>query len=448
MFPVLFLLGTSLLIFPTVRLPRLGLSPSDLMIFSAFGWLVFESLLPGRGKRQTLIPLHALWLSGILVLIGGIMASTQAARITTSLLITFKICFVLVAWVSMCIVMVRRGHLRAILITFVLAGTMTSLLAIVDHRTGLHLGTRLFASDAEFWTREPGTLGHPNQLGFFLCVSLPLGVGMFLDAWWNHRGIIIWVPLALADFVMAAALFYTGSVAGWLSGLVALTLLGLPWIWKSPITVRIGLAVLLAVSLGVGVVLSTQDSIRGPILDILEYNLERVNAKTGPDRLSLLDEAFQNLNTAPFIGAGLDQSGTGDLGGAELDTRSVIHNTLISSWLNGGILTFLGMAFAYAVTLFTALRALAYGASKNNWVVLGLSAATFAWVIFDQTQPHLYQRFTWITLGLLFGLGFGFQVAVRMPFQPPAGAPLPASSGISAPPPVLAPTRAESGAGQ
>ena len=51
MFRLFYLLGIVFLIVPTVRLPILGLSPSDVFIFAAFGWLLMQALLPRRDGR-------------------------------------------------------------------------------------------------------------------------------------------------------------------------------------------------------------------------------------------------------------------------------------------------------------------------------------------------------------------------------------------------------------
>jgi hypothetical protein len=101
----------------------------------------------------------------------------------------------------------------------------------------------------------------------------------------------------------------------------------------------------------------------------------------------------------------MDQTGTGGLSGDQLVTQDRIHNTLISGWMSGGILTFVGLAWAYAIVVLCALKALALGMRRRDWIPIALGACTLGWILFDQTQPNLYHRFTWMTAGLLFGLG-------------------------------------------
>src|SRR5947207_3038322 len=139
MFALFFFLAILTLIFPTVRLPLVDLAPSDLFLLCSFGWLLLESFAPLRGRRQT-IPLHSLWLPAMLILLGGIIASAQAARPATSIAITIKIWFVLCVWVSMGIVMVRRGFLTPILVTLVIAGCVNASVGLIDLKLDTHFG--------------------------------------------------------------------------------------------------------------------------------------------------------------------------------------------------------------------------------------------------------------------------------------------------------------------
>lgn len=409
MFPLFYLLGIFFLIVPTVRLPIIGLSPSDVFIFAAFGWLLLETFLPRPGKRAQ-IPIHALWIPASIILVGGTLASIGAISPFTSLWQTLKVWFVLAPWVSMGIVMVRRGYLMHILYAFVFSGAIASAVALVDLMTDARLGALISGVTTNYWRRMTGTFGHPSTLGYFTCVALPISFGVLVDEWQNRRRLFLVIPLALATVLAAIAIFNSGSVTAWIAALVAFGALGVVWLIRAPSWMRwaVGFAGLVIALLLVGALVF--ELVPPRIAFIIGLNLERASETTGPLRLTVLATAFETIDRNPLIGVGMDQTGTSTMDRQLAVTFIAVHNTVVSGWLNGGLLTFLGLILAYALAIVTALRGLNYGAGNKNWIVLALSAATLAWIIFDQTQPQLSQRFTWMTISLLYGLGFGVQL--------------------------------------
>lgn len=414
MFPLFYLLGVVFLIVPTVRLPIIGLSPSDVFIFAAFGWLLLETFVPRREKRAQ-IPIHVLWIPAGIILVGGTLASIGAISPFSSLWQTLKVCFVLAPWVSMGIVMVRRGYLMHILYAFIFSGAIAGAVALIDVMTDAHLGALISGVTTNYWRRMTGTFGHPSTLGYFTCVALPVSFGVLADEWQNKRRPFLVIPLALATGLIAVALFNSGSVTGWIGTLVALCALGVVWLVRARSWTRwgVGIAGLVIALLVIGALAFNLVPTR--IMFIIGLNLERASETTGPGRLAVFARAFELINQNPIIGVGMDQTGTSGIDRQLAETVTAVHNTVISGWLNGGLLTFLGLVLAYALAILTALRGLNYGAGNKHWIVLTLSAATLAWIIFDQTQPQLSQRFTWMTVSLLYGLGFGIQlVAPRL----------------------------------
>lgn len=404
MFPFFYLLGVFFQIIPTVRTPIFGLSPSDLFIFSALAWLMVEVFLPLRGPRRA-FPFHSLWLPAFIVAVGGMIASMGASNPYSSLWITVKVWFILSVWISMTIEMVRRGYLNHVLVTLFIAGVVTATVAVVDYFVPERLYTFFTTSDVNFWDRTAGTFGHPNSLGFFLGVVFPVGLAMLLADWRVRRPRFVRGVLAVGCGLMAFALFYSGSVSGWVGALMGLAVIGLVYFWRASARLRLALVSLVGVLCLAGLLLLTQDSIRERVVSVTQFNLSRVVTITGPDRLAVLDEAFANLDRNPIIGAGLDQSGTGESN--ELVTHAVIHNTIISGWQNGGILTLVGLLMAYGIVFLTALNALRYTFVSRDWIALGLSATIFGWMFMDQTQPQLTFRVSWMTVALLFGMGLG-----------------------------------------
>lgn len=406
MFPFFYLAGVFLLIFPTVRLPGINISPSDLFLLSAAALLGLEHIL--RRKDWRFAP-HILWIPAILAFVGGTLATMNAARPATSLLITIKIFFVLGIWISMTLEMVRRGYLLLILCTVVSAGVFTAFVGIVDYWMGWSLDKLVTGTNYFFWNRIAGTLGHPNALGFYLTVALPIAFAMLLNEWQTKSRIVVQGALLVSCVVMGLALFYSGSVSSWIGGTLSLGTLGFAYLWRASQRTRLIFVVLVSILGVIGIALLTQEAIRTQVAFLINFNLGRAVTITGPDRFRLLDQAFSDLNANPFLGSGLDQAGTGGLDADELLTSASIHSTVISSWQNGGFLTFIGILMAYAVAVICAAYALKYGILYKNWIVVGLAVVTFSWTLTDQTQSQLTLRYTWLTLGLLFGLGFGIR---------------------------------------
>jgi hypothetical protein len=107
MFEACFLLGTVTLILNSVRPFGLNIGVSDLFYFAALAALVID----GRSKRRPIqhwMPWHPLWLSAVLILLGGGLSSIQSANPSGSLVATLKSSFVFSVWLSMGYVMVYQ----------------------------------------------------------------------------------------------------------------------------------------------------------------------------------------------------------------------------------------------------------------------------------------------------------------------------------------------------
>ncbi len=407
LFWIFYWLGVFGLIFPTVRLPFVNLSYSDLFIFCALALWLWE-YLRHQGRAGWGFPLHSLWAPAVLILIGGLGSSIGAVSPTASASITVKTVFVLTLWVSMSMVVVRRGGLEATLAIFLFAVTLSAGVGVFDRLTSSHWGDLISGNRVIFYERTIGTFGHPNDLGFITSVAMPLVLALMLREWHTRQRVVRAILFAGVFGLMTFALFYSGSVAGWVSVLVSTSVFILLWLWRANNWQRIVVVLVVLALMGVGAFIFSDPERQEDLGFLLNFNLNRASNITGPGRTELVDEALGVITRNPFIGVGLDQSGTGGLGAEELATSAPIHNTLIAGWLGGGMFFFVGLLGCYAIVLITALRALRWGFREADWLVVGLGACALGWMLFDQTQPHLSQRYPWLIVAFLFGLGFGF----------------------------------------
>lgn len=409
LFRLFYLLAIFGLILPTMRLSPVNISYSDLFILCAlivWLWNYFRT----QGATVWAIPMHVLWLPAFPILMGGLISSFRAVNPTTSVEITIKTVFVITVWISMSMVMVLQGDLKLTLGVFLAAVSTSSLIAIVDRLANTSIGNALSGNTILFYNRSLGTFGHPNELGFVTSVGLPLALGWLLQEWGARRRLWIVGLLVATLGLFGLALFYSGSVAGWVSALASLSLFGLIWLRHATPIQWLGIAFLTLLVVG-GAIFWVSDADRQANLQfLLDFNLNRAENITGPGRTQLVGTALELIAQDPFIGGGMDQTGTGNLEQDQLLASDYIHNTIIGGWLGGGLLVFLGLVACYLVVLVTALRALWWGYQNTDWVIIGLGACAVGWILFDQTQPNLYHRYTWLTLAWMFGLGLQIRV--------------------------------------
>jgi|GEM_PF-5987630 len=412
LFRLCYLVAVFCLIFVTVRLPGLGISVGDAFVAAAVGvWAIAYVL--HRGGADWGIPSHPLWLPAMLILFGGLLSSLFAVNLTTSIAITVKIAFVVSVWVAMGIVMVRRGDLRLVLWTFVAAAFLTSFVAVEDRITGLDLGGKIAGRTEIFWNRSTGTVGHPVELAFITSTALPIVLGLLIEEWQAQRRWWLLSICAIGLATILVAIFLAGSVAGWITSALTTGLICLLLLARADNRVRLGLIALIFVcAIGVGVYLSEPSRLQY-VNFLIDFNLGRAATITGPDRFHLLNEALDVVSRNPLIGAGMDQTGTGGLDHAQLVTSDVVHNVFVGGWLGGGLFVELGILACYLIGFLTALNALWRGFRASDWLIVALGACVLGWIVFDQTQPHLYHRHTWLILALLFGLGY--QIRWRRP---------------------------------
>lgn len=414
LFRLFYLCAVFCLIFNTVRLPVFGISPSDAFIFAALAVWVVEYTLH-RGNAGWGIPSHPLWIAALLILPGGLVSSMFAVHPTTSIAITIKICFVLTIWVSMTMLMARLGGLRAVLWTFVAAAIFTSVYALIDRNLTIGPGLHVSLRSVGYWVRAMGTVGHPAELGYVTSVALPLAAALWLEDWKMRKRKPLLIGLGIGIVIIFAALFFTGTVAAWASTALSIGLMGLVWFLRAPNNVRMAIIAGIALLAGI-LLLYLRDPVRSAALNqMVDYNLGRATTRTGPQRFELFDEALGAVSGNPFVGAGMDQTGTGDTGLEDLVSSDHIHNVELGGWVGGGILVFLGLVWCYVVALLAGLNALRHGLYRTDWILIGLGACILGWLIYDQTQSHLYHRYTWMTLGLIFGLGYGIRFSRPTP---------------------------------
>ena len=431
MFETLFLLGTATLALNGVRPITSSFALSDLFYFAALIALVHDGLFHQKPVEEWL-PLHPFWIPTLLILAGGFISSIGAVQPGESMSATIKTFFLFSFWFSMGIVMVRRKRVQSVVVCLVLGIGASAGIAVWDRMTGMALGPSLWRLHAGVAlevdpfsyvlasNRYSGTLGHPNQLGQFTALAIPLAFGLARSALGDHVRLPALMYAASAILLLYATSL-SGSAAGLIGALLGVVLILVFELQRSKHLFRTMLVPLLLVMIGVGLFSILSD---GELVTTwrnrlaVDARFERALNITGPGRVDSDGEAFSLIAEQPWVGYGMDQGSSADQSG--LVTSAGIHNTLIRAWLGGGILVFLGLLWVYWKALsmsISGIRAFIQGHAPPY--VVGLAVSVIVSVVIDMVQPSFYQRFAWLPTIMLYAiLVTGAQQAFSPVVQP------------------------------
>lgn len=410
----------------TLTLPLMGIRPitnlfslSDLFYFAA----LFCLIVYGISHKEMVshwMPLRPFWLPAILILAGGILASIYSAvSLTASLLATVKTWFLYSLWMSMGIVLARDGGARKILTAFLVGAVFAAAVAILDSRTGLNIGPAIFKLTGN-WSgvdpvlynligRYPGPTSHPNALAQFTVVAMPIAL-----LWWlkiiKDREWLWSIVLGISLVLLGWGITLTGSVAGLISGLFSLGVVFIVLLLRTFPSERplfYSIVFLFMAILFFSIALFGTSLLRFTDHMIASNdNIYRALTITGPGRINLNLEGLSLILQSPWLGYGMDQGTAGGVTGSQLVTSEGVHNTLLRMWLAGGLLSFLGLLIIYIISVNLAFRTLVNFIKKTqtSYIAAGLSISILGWVLADMAQPSFFLRFTWLTVGILYGM--------------------------------------------
>jgi hypothetical protein len=431
MFTACFLLGTVTLVFNSIRPfgPSIGIS--DLLYFVALAALVIESLLK-RKPLQKWMPWHPLWVSATLILLGGLLSSTQSDNLAGSIVATLKSTFVFSIWLSMGFVMVyQRRQASKVIGALIVGALISSMIAIYDKLAGADLGPAVFGLTnvtlpgvnlevmADVYGRYGGSLGHPNVQSEFTLVVIPIVLDMSLSAWQTSKrfkSLALLITLAL----LVWANLLTGSFSGLIGVLLAFVLvLGLRLLNQlSRLFVPSCLFAASASTILLIYILLIVNSTADPfqrLVDrlVMNENVNRALITTGPERLELVGETLKLIAQNPITGLGMNLLEGGPQNTSSVASSGDVHNAILRSWVVGGIFVFLGVAYAYFWCLRLVIRTIRkYLRGNRVHFIIGLAASIIVWTINDLVQPSFQQRFTWLTFIILYGIyRYSFQSA-------------------------------------
>jgi O-antigen ligase len=255
-------------------------------------------------------------------------------------------------------------------------------------------------------------MGHPNNLSAIAALCVPLAIAIGWAGWSVKNKKIKTLAVGVSCFLLIWSAILGGSVASFIAIILSVSMIAVVFLCRVLKKGRVLLimnSLLLAtvVSLIVIYVIYSNDSIRMSDVTISD-NIARVQDTTGQGRAALLYEAGSLIADNPIFGYGMDQISRGQDPDKPI-TTDVIHNVIILSWVAGGILAFIGMILVYWRTLKLIVRATrAAIKGQRSLLDLGLASSAAGWLFLSMTNPIVYGRFAWLSIGLLCGLSQEF----------------------------------------
>jgi hypothetical protein len=418
----IFLLACFSLSFNLIRL--YGVSIPDSLFIAAFVSVIFHEGIIKKQPVRIWFPPHPFVFPAFLILFGGLISSINAVSITSSISITIKEFYLFAIFTPLVIFMARKGNPEWIVTALIASGLMTSFAGLYDFSVGYKFTNEMLMNLGsvplkDSWDRYSGLLGHPNEQAMFLSVVFPLAFSRFLNSF--NKRLLDTVFQFFIIVILLLALFLTGSVSGYISVMFSSVICFLLFFHTAVKTDEffrnVASRFLMGLFLLTVLLMAAFNSNAGnrfiqseliqqsPVSEFITASFDRVVTTTAVSRWDDYILGFNYIAGDPIVGAGMDQSGTGGLDSSQLITAIAIHNTLLQSWVAGGMLTFIGTFIIYLNVVKVSLHALVTAFSTKTFSLLvGLSASSIGFVFIDMTSSNIYQRIKWLVFGLLLGL--------------------------------------------
>jgi len=110
-------------------------------------------------------------------------------------------------------------------------------------------------------------------------------------------------------------------------------------------------------------------------------------SSSSKERIFVLEESFNLINKYPFVGYGF--------GNSHNITGVSVHNSIVISWLENGILGFIGYSMIYIIILYYVAIGY-YNRFFNSSTLMILSVISVMMIIGDMFMANSYKRSLWV----------------------------------------------------
>lgn len=380
------------------RVLYLGLFASSFLVFRVGPFTVGDLILlvslvlvclePGTRSVRPL----ARWapLVALLVVVGGLFAAYRAQDVAADIVTIGRLLLLVTVlpWQARTLLTSPQRLTRAI--SWWVAGAAISVGgALLQARTGSVLIEGAMVTNAG---RYSGFTQNVSDAGGIACVATVIAISAMSRL--RGRGIRFWMLVAVA--LGLAGLVLSGSVSGMIAtavGVIYLILRG---------NIRPGRAILLSVVsiAGLAVVLDLQSQNQAALnpIERLRQTIglvgESDSLNTTASRLDTMQYGMHSFLSNPLVGVGLDPQSAVAVDGL------AVHNLLIASLYQGGLLVFL----ALIIPIISAWRRL--------WVpkpvppfAMQANVAFLSALVFAMTAPSFFNRYFWVPVALSYVAG-------------------------------------------
>jgi O-antigen ligase len=374
----------------TFRTPKVHLTVSDWLFF--FSLCLAVSVFCLRQPRFT-VKLPPLLLAGTALFVMGGLASSFGSDVPNqSIVVILRLAYLTVVWFWLGTVVLQRvEHIWLAVGVWVMSASLDGAGAILQYFKG-----DVIPGGAVHWGRVSGFTANINDLGGITSTALVPALLLLLFKMRGRRRAYSTLG-SVTVVLIATGLILSGSVGSFLAMCVATAF----WFGAHPTPVRRLLA--LAV---VAAALLVAFSSHTPTYS--QSVIDRVNhfgAGSPDDPNKTLDSRLQGYHVAlvrivkdPFVGVGLDteSSRAGTL---------PVHNIIIGTWFESGILGVIGIILIFLSVAREALTAIMRSKDAHERALaIALASSFVAFLVFLLSEDALYTRYGWISAGLIFAV--------------------------------------------
>jgi len=379
-----------LLIAQTAFLIHSLYGPSDWIFLLAVIVLVPECL----ARRDMRLPLAGSLLWGIgMLLAGGVLSSWQSVDPTYSLLYVAKFFILMVVWFWTGAMVLRTpDHIRTAMSCWVLSAAVAGAAAAAQVTLGVDIPGAMLA-----WGRASGTTTHMNELG--LVSAMAIMPALILTGYagrWATKFLF-----ATASMGIVAGLVFSVSLSGVGAALIALGTAIVLFGRLRSLARPAALVLALLVAFFCVRWLAFQEANQLP--NVVERISGVVYGSSEEDsvesRIATYRVAWRRIERNPFVGVGFSPSDSRTAAGLR------VHNILLKSWYEGGLLSICGIALIIGSILWQTWRiASGTGVRDEWWLAEALLLSAVAFIVFSMSAPLARHRDTWVFAALAVAL--------------------------------------------
>ncbi|HEY7031519.1 MAG TPA: O-antigen ligase family protein [Thermomicrobiales bacterium] len=317
---------------------------------------------------------------------GAFISSLNAASPLASIAVLLRFVYLMVSWFWLGALLLKTPrHVKTAIVCWAASAALSGMASLAQLRFG-----DVIPGTSPAWGRMTGLAYHYNDLGSSAAVAVvPALIVPSLLATRLQKlvGAIVFLPL------IAAGLILSGSVGAMTATSVGI-LLWLVMGRLGPKSILIGLVAGLSILL----LLTLQQDAGAP------SPLQRLHGTTNTnsqncsvcERIVTYHAAWDAIGRSPFIGAGMT---------TVTATGSEVHNMLLGAWFEAGLLGLIGMVVILVSVGLTGIGAVRGARSREEWVIcLALLTSFVCFVVVGMATPILFQRFGWMSTGLLLAM--------------------------------------------